>query len=110
MALTDIYRALFGKDHIQDGTVIDLAEHGRTGGVSTGQAFKFSRKVDELIKVDEASATVTYIGTASFGTASSASSWQVKRITISGTVTTIEYADLGNYSQVFDDRASLNYS
>lgn len=40
MAITDLYKLLFGKEHIQDGTVIDMAEHGRVGGVSTGQGFK----------------------------------------------------------------------
>jgi len=37
MALTDIYRKLFGYDHLQDGTVIDLAEHGRAGADRDGQ-------------------------------------------------------------------------
>ena len=46
MGLNAIYESLFGKNHIQDGTVIDLAEHGRVGGVSTGQPFKFVSSVD----------------------------------------------------------------
>lgn len=37
---TDKYTQLFGKDHIRDGDVIDYSEHGRVGGVSTGQPFK----------------------------------------------------------------------
>lgn len=110
MSLISIYRSLFGYDHLQDGTVIDLAEHGRTGGTSDGQGFKFSKEAPELTKVDEASATVTYMGVASFGTATSAPDWQIKRITVSGTVTTIEYAYLGNYTAVWDDRASLSYT
>lgn len=39
--ISDLYTSLFGKDHIQDGNVIDFAEHGRVGGVSTGQPFKY---------------------------------------------------------------------
>jgi len=44
MALTDIYRKIFGYDHLQDGTVIDLAEHGRAGADRDGQGFKFTKK------------------------------------------------------------------
>lgn len=44
--LTDLYQQLFGKNHIQDGNVIDMAEHGRVGGVSTGQAFKHTAIID----------------------------------------------------------------
>lgn len=44
--ITDLYQQLFGKDHIQDGNVIDFEEHGRVGGVSTGQGFKFISLID----------------------------------------------------------------
>ena len=40
MALTDLYKALFGKEHIKDGDVISMSEHGRVGGVSTGEGYK----------------------------------------------------------------------
>lgn len=45
MAITDLYKLLFGKEHIQDGDVISMSEHGRVGGVSTGQGFKYSSLV-----------------------------------------------------------------
>jgi len=45
MALSDIYTALFGKGSIQDGDVISLAEHGRKGGISTGQGFKYVQDI-----------------------------------------------------------------
>lgn len=41
MTLTDLYGNLFGKNHIQDGDVIEMAEHGRVGGLSTGQGLKY---------------------------------------------------------------------
>lgn len=41
MTLSDLYMNLFGKGAITDGSVIDMAEHGRVGGVSTGQGFKY---------------------------------------------------------------------
>src|SRR6266567_6555871 len=40
MSTTDLYQLLFGKAAIQDGNVIDMAEHNRIGGVSTGKGFK----------------------------------------------------------------------
>lgn len=39
--LEDLYGQLFGKSSIQDGDVISMAEHGRVGGLSTGQGFKY---------------------------------------------------------------------
>lgn len=47
MALPDIYRALFGKDHLTDGDVISLSEHGRVGGLSTGQGFQHNVLIDK---------------------------------------------------------------
>ena len=36
----DPYHALTGKNHPTDATVLEIAEHGRVGGVSTGKPFK----------------------------------------------------------------------
>lgn len=47
MGVPDIYQALFGKKAPTDGSVIDLSEHGRVGGLSTGQAFKHTSVVDK---------------------------------------------------------------
>lgn len=62
-------------------------------------------------QVDEASATVTYQGWATVGTATSAASWRIRKISKSGNVTSITWAD-GNatYDNVWADRASLTYS
>lgn len=69
-----------------------------------------TKSVDELTLIDEASSTVTYIGVAPTGTATSASSWKIKKLSTSGTVTTIAYADSNtNYDNVWDNRASLSY-
>lgn len=109
MALTDIYRKIFGYDHLQDGTVIDLAEHGRAGADRDGQGFKFTRGVDEKTIVDSVSAAVTYVGTALPGVATSASEWQIKKITVAGTITSIEYPGGVEYIYVWDDRATYTY-
>lgn len=59
--------------------------------------------------IDEASATVTYIGTAPAGSATSSSLWQIKKIdTSSGT--TIKYADGDtSHSKIWDNRANFTY-
>ena len=61
--------------------------------------------------VDEASATVTYIGKAEPGSAEGSAVWQIKKIEIIGTETIFTWAD-GNVSfdNVWNDRASLTYN
>jgi len=41
-----LYTQLFGKRAPVDSGVTDFAEHGRVGGVSTGQPFKFVTPID----------------------------------------------------------------
>jgi len=60
--------------------------------------------------VDEQSSALTYVGKAALGTATSAASWQVSRITVAGTLTTIEYAGTGASDQIWDQRATLTYN
>ena len=61
-------------------------------------------------RIDEASATVTYIGKAATGSATSGALWQVQKIdTTTGTV--ITWADgNGDFDNIWDNRASLSYS
>lgn len=111
MALIDIYRSLFGKDHLQDGTVIDLAEHGRSGGTSDGQGFKFSKDIEETTQIDTAITGVTFIGKSKPGTAQTTDAWLIKRITESGTTTAIEFpGGMAEYNTAWASRASLSYS
>lgn len=66
--------------------------------------------VSYIIYVDEASATVTYLGETVPDTATSASSWRIKKLdSTSGLIVT--WAD-GNadFDKVWDDRASYTYS
>lgn len=46
ITISDLYTQLFGKDHMKDGDVISMSEHGRVGGLSTGQGFKFVTPID----------------------------------------------------------------
>jgi len=55
--------------------------------------------------------TVTYIGEATTGTTTSSSNWRIKRLTQSGSVLIIEWADgNGNFDNIWDNRTSLTYS
>lgn len=70
-----------------------------------------SAQVDLAQIVDEASATVTYIGKAQPGSAEGAALWQIKKITISGTETITTYADGdAEFDNIWDNRAGLSYS
>jgi len=48
MTISDLYRTLFGREGTTKGTDIDMSEHGRIGGVSTGQGFKAIRVLDDV--------------------------------------------------------------
>lgn len=110
-SITDLYIQLFGKTHIKDGDVIEMSEHGRAGGVSSGDGFKTVRKVEEKTLIDEPDSTITYVGKAAMGSATSDTVWQIKRISVSGTVTTISYADgVSNYTKEWDERTNYSYS
>ena len=67
--------------------------------------------LDEKFLLVVASATVTYMGSAAFDSATSAAVWKVIRMTTtSGGNVTLEAADGGAYTQIFDNRAALSYS
>lgn len=61
---------------------------------------------------DVTTTSMTYVGTAPIGTATSASAWTIKRIDESGTPTTliVKWATAGATTCIWDSRASLTYS
>lgn len=62
------------------------------------------------VSLDEASATITYVGEADPGTAASASAWRIKRLdSTSGLLITWADGD-SNFDKVWDNRASYSYS
>lgn len=86
-------------------------EHSAVGDVSTGRRFKAVQEIPMLAIVDEASATVTYVGETKPGTSSASALWRIRKITESGTITTVAFADGDDqFDNVWDDRASLSYS
>lgn len=63
------------------------------------------------IKVDSVSSTVIYIGMAQIGTATSVSEWQIRKVTIDGTATSIEWANSTDaFTNEWDERASYTYA
>lgn len=65
---------------------------------------------EKTIRVDDATTTVTYVGTAAIKTDESDPFWKIKKLETVGTVLKITWAD-GNehYDNVWTDRASLTY-
>jgi len=107
MTVASIYRQLFGRKGPAEGTVIDMAEHGRSGGLSTKQGFKYVGDIKEAIRVAEKS---TYVGKAAIGSATDAARWQIMSIDeTSGTVVTFADGD-DNYNNIWDSREELSYS
>lgn len=67
---------------------------------------------EEKIKlIDEVSSTITYVGSGKIGSLTSDSIWQIKKIEVSGTITSIKYADgVSSFTKVWDNRATYTYS
>ena len=63
-------------------------------------------------QLDEANGSITYIGKAAIGSATSAAAWQIQRFDESGSPELIiEWADGDDsFDNIWDNRASLTYS
>lgn len=62
------------------------------------------------LEVDEASATITYVGEAAPGSATAAAVWRIKRIDTTSGVSIKWAGGTAEYDKVWDNRASLSYS
>lgn len=66
--------------------------------------------LDEAVRLDMASSTIMYVGKAVPTTLNSAAAWKITRYTLTaGGNVTSETVALGNYTQIWDNRASLSY-
>ena len=67
--------------------------------------------LDEATRYDVVSSTISYLGKAFIGTNTTENKWKIARLTsdTSGGIYT-EFADAGNYTQIWDNRTSLSYS
>ena len=109
VAITELYRLLFGRSKLYGGDVISLAEHGRVGGVSSQQPFKFVDLPDYALKITE-SGDYTYIAFAPPGTAEATAGWKVMRLDSSGGLK-ITFADGDSkYDNSATNLTSLDYS
>lgn len=107
--MSDPYQNLTGKNHIKDASVLEMAEHGRAGGVSTGQGFKYVADVENAMKVT-ISGSITYIGIAKVGSSEASAVWQCKKIdTATGVVITWADGNAG-FDNVASDLTALTYS
>jgi len=107
--IDDMYKVLFGRTGTTRGTDIDFAEHGRSGGVSTGQPFKFTDSVNYATKITE-SGSYTYIAWANPGSLEGTACWKVMRIDDS-TGMVITWADGDTkFNNKATDLTTLTYS
>lgn len=87
------------------------AEYREVKVGAQGELSVYSASAPLALLMDEVSASVTYIGKAKIGTATSSAKWQIQKLSVSGTVTSITWADGdSNFNNVWDDRAGLSYS
>lgn len=63
-----------------------------------------------VVRLDEASSTITYVGFAVPGTATSAASWAIKRLDSTSGLVVLWADGNSNFDNIWDDRASLSYS
>lgn len=104
--LTDLYQILFGKNHIQDGSVIDMAEHGRQGGLSTKQGYKTTGSVQLTMRLGT-NASLTFIGHAAPGVNASLPYWRIKAITADSNILYADGDD--NFDNVWDIHTTYTY-
>lgn len=66
---------------------------------------------NRTILIDQPDVNTTYLGIAIFGAATSATIWQIKKIFVNGSLTSIQWAN-GSDSEnnVWDNRTSYTYS
>ena len=109
--LTDIYQLLFGKNHIRDGSVIEMAEHGRAGGISTGTPFKGVQEIPLKFIMDLSGGSTIYMGEANHGTLTSEPYWRIAKMEIGGSSITVTYAHGDDsFNNEWDERISYEYS
>lgn len=94
---------LVGSKRGIDVNVVDLTLDKSNDSVST-------ENYDQAVRIDETDGTTVYFGYAAVGSSESSSVWKIRRITISGAITSTMYANGNvNYDNSWTNRASLTY-
>lgn len=99
---------------------VNNAEHIQTGTFGAKRVVLYDSSGNEVIGspdfqilMDDVTTTsMTYVGYAPIGTATSAAAWKIKRIDESGTpnTTVVKFATAGASTCIYDNRASLTYT
>jgi hypothetical protein len=93
-----------GAKYALDVNVADITLDASNDSVST-------KALEETVRIDDASSSVSYFGYASVGASESSSVWKIKKLTTSGSSTKVEFADGNtNYDNSWESRASLTYN
>jgi hypothetical protein len=67
--------------------------------------------IELVIKTDEVSKNLSYIGYALIGTADSSATWKIKRIQTIGSITSVQYANgTANFDKIWNNRSTYTYS
>ena len=75
------------------------------------QGFVNGKQVELTLRLDDVGSGTTYIGDALPNTATSASTWRIKKMVETGADLEILWADGdANFDNVWDDRAGLSYT
>lgn len=90
--------------------ILDNQTNGNQVTRVTGSITATTVNTSYAVRLDSASATITYVGKAEIGSNESSPVWQIMRITSGVSGETIEYADTGGFDQVWTNRASLTYA
>jgi hypothetical protein len=81
--------------------------------VSPGNQSDYYIKVGSVsytVRLDKVSSSLTYIGYAVPGSSESASVWMIRRLSKSGNVTTIDFADSDSqFNNIWANRTGLTY-
>lgn len=93
-----------GRPPIQSDKTQQVAGTVAVSGITSVQSALYK------LAYEEASSTITYIGEAVAGTATSAASWRIKRMDTSSGIIILWANSVTTFTNIWDNRAALSYS
>lgn len=103
----NLYRALFGRERMSNGSVVEMAEHGRNGGLSTEQGFKFISFVPQATRW-ESNASLSVYGFSYPGASEADEVWRLFAQDHAGTFTKFADGD-AEFDNAWSDRNLKDY-
>lgn len=93
-----------------DQSILDVNATGSVISIGNTPSVVLSDTAQRLVRLDEASSTITYVGYAGITSLPSAAVWRIKRLN-STTGLVVEYANgTSAFNNIWNDRAILPYS